>query len=209
MWLMAAVSRRADLRIVEPAPERRIVERMAAGDGDALRELYDAHARAVYSLAIRILRSQSDAEDVVQEVFVQAWRSAARYDATRATAVGWLLMLAKSRAIDRLRSRHARPELSDEANAPEPADTGAAPDIQVVRGEQATRVKAALDQLPLLQRTALELAYYEGLTHAEIADHLEQPLGTAKTRIRQGLLKLRDALGGAHRDEAQKVERGK
>jgi RNA polymerase sigma-70 factor (ECF subfamily) len=181
---------------------------MASGDGDALRELYDAHARAVYSLAIRILRSQSDAEDIVQEVFVQAWRSAARYDATRGTVAGWLLMLAKSRAIDRLRSRRARPELSDEAGAPEPADTGAAPDIQVVRGEQASRVKAALEQLPLLQRTALELAYYEGLTHAEIADHLEQPLGTVKTRIRQGLLKLRDALGSAQRDEAQKVERG-
>lgn len=182
--------------MVEPAPERRILERMAAGDGDALRELYDLHGRAVYSLAVRILRSQPDAEDIVQEVFVQAWRQAARYDATRGTVVGWLLMQAKSRSIDRLRARKARPEQADDAQRPEPVDTGVSADVQVVRVEQAQRVKEALERLPVLQKTALELAYYEGLTHVEIAEQLEQPLGTVKTRIRQGLLKLRDALGG-------------
>jgi RNA polymerase sigma-70 factor, ECF subfamily len=195
MWLIAAVTGRAGLRTAEAAPERAIVERMAAGDGDALRELYDIHSRAVYSLALRILRVQSDAEDVVQEVFVQAWRQAARYDATRGTVAGWLLMQARSRSIDRLRARQARPERSEDERAADPPDSSAGPDIQVVRGEQARRVRQALEDLPRLQRTALELAYYEGLTHVEIAEQLEQPLGTIKTRIRQGLLKLRQALG--------------
>jgi RNA polymerase sigma-70 factor (ECF subfamily) len=195
MWLIAAVIGRAGLRTAGAAPERAIVERMAAGDGEALRELYDIHARAVYSLALRILRVQSDAEDVVQEVFVQAWRQASRYDATRGTVAGWLLMQARSRSIDRLRARQARPERSEDERATDPPDSSAGPDIQVVRGEQARRVRQALEDLPRLQRTALELAYYEGLTHVEIAEQLEQPLGTIKTRIRQGLLKLRQALG--------------
>jgi RNA polymerase sigma-70 factor (ECF subfamily) len=204
MWLMAVAGGRAALRTVEPAPERRILERMAAGEGDALRELYDIHARAVYSLAVRILRSQSDAEDIVQEVFVQAWRNATRYDASRGTVAGWLLMQAKSRAIDRLRARRARPEHTDDSQRPEPADATAGPDVQIVRGEQAERVREALEQLPRLQRTAVELAYYEGLTHAEIAEQLEQPLGTVKTRIRQGLLKLRQALGGAETQDEKR-----
>jgi RNA polymerase sigma-70 factor (ECF subfamily) len=185
---------RPGLRVVDPMPDRRRLERMAQGDGDALRELYDVHARAIYSLAVRILRSQSDAEDVVQEVFAQAWRQASRYDAMRGTVAGWLLMQTKSRAIDRLRARMARPENADVDQAASVADKGAPPDLQVVRSEQAERVRLALERLPLLQRTALELAYYEGLTQTEIADRLEQPLGTVKTRIRQGLLKLREAL---------------
>ena len=202
MWLIAAVIGRAGLRTAEAASERALVERMAAGDGEALRELYDIHARAVYSLALRILRRQSDAEDVVQEVFVQAWRQAARYDAARGTVAGWLLVQARSRSIDRLRARQARPERSEDERHADPPDSSVGPDIQIVRGEQARRVRQALDDLPRLQRTALELAYFEGLTHVEIAEQLEQPLGTVKTRIRQGLLRLRQALGtGEERSE--------
>jgi RNA polymerase sigma-70 factor (ECF subfamily) len=169
---------------------------MAAGDGGALRELYDRHARSVYSLAVRILRSQPDAEDLVQEVFVQAWRLAGRYDTSRGTVAGWLLMQAKSRAIDRLRGRRSRPEgvVVDPSVVDAAADASEGADAQLVRAQEAERVRRALDDLPLLQRTAVELAYYEGLTHTEIAERLEQPLGTVKTRIRQGLLRLRDAL---------------
>jgi RNA polymerase sigma-70 factor (ECF subfamily) len=187
---------RQEMRPVELAGDAHVLERMAAGDGGALRELYDRHARSVYSLAVRILRSQPDAEDLVQEVFVQAWRLAGRYDMSRGTVAGWLLMQAKSRAIDRLRGRRSRPEgaVVDPSVVDAAADASEGADAQLVRAQEAERVRRALDDLPLLQRTAVELAYYEGLTHTEIAERLEQPLGTVKTRIRQGLLRLRDAL---------------
>ncbi len=194
MWLLAMAVGRAGLRVVESAPDRRLLERIARGDEGALRELYDLHAKAVYSLAVRILRNQSDAEDIVQEVFSQAWRQSARYDAARASVTGWLLMQTRSRAIDRLRARQARPEGFEVDVALETADSAPGPEFEAVRAEQANRVRLALDQLPFLQRTALELAYYEGMTQSEIAERLEQPLGTVKTRIRQGLLRLRDAL---------------
>jgi RNA polymerase sigma-70 factor (ECF subfamily) len=195
MWLFAMVVRQ-EMRPVELAGDAHVLERMAAGDGGALRELYDRHARSVYSLAVRILRSQPDAEDLVQEVFVQAWRLAGRYDTSRGTVAGWLLMQAKSRAIDRLRGRRSRPEgvVVDPSVVDAAADASEGADAQLVRAQEAERVRRALDDLPLLQRTAVELAYYEGLTHTEIAERLEQPLGTVKTRIRQGLLRLRDAL---------------
>jgi RNA polymerase sigma-70 factor (ECF subfamily) len=203
MWVLAIVAGEG-LRRVDAATDLRLVEQMAAGDGGALRELYDRHARSVYSLGVRILRSQQDAEDLVQEVFVQAWRLAARYDTARGTVAGWLLMQTKTRAIDRLRGRQSRPEgaSADPAIVEGAPDSAEGPDVRLARAQDAERVRRALDGLPLLQRTALELAYYEGLTHAEIAERLEQPLGTVKTRIRQGLLRLRDALTrgaeGAH-----------
>lgn len=171
--------------------------RMATGDPDAVAELYDRLARPVYSLALRILRNPSDAEDVVQDVFSQAWRQAGRYDATRGTVAAWLLNVTRSRAIDRLRSRRARPD--DVVAEPDPniPDGGIAADLQIQSAQQVARVRAALEELPALQRVVLELAYYEGLTHVEIAERLEQPLGTVKTRIRQAMIRLRDTLAGA------------
>ena len=194
MWLLAMLAGRGS-QAGEPAADQRLVERMASGDGAALRTLYDQHARGVFSLAVRILRSQQDAEDLVQEVFVQAWRQAVRYDPGRGTVAAWLLMQTRSRAIDKLRSRRARPEGAEAEGALEQQrDPAAGADVEVVRLEQADAVRRALDGLPHPQRAALELAYYEGLTHVEIAERLEEPLGTVKTRIRQGLLRLRDAL---------------
>ena len=160
-------------------------------------ELYDRHARSIYSLALRILGDATEAEDIVQEVFSQAWKQAARYSASRGAVAAWLMTLARSRAIDRLRAKRARPgDVSDERVAGQLVDAGPPADSLVLSSEQVARVRAALDELPLLQRAAIELAYYEGLTHAEIADRLEQPLGTVKTRIRLAMLKLRDVLAG-------------
>jgi RNA polymerase sigma-70 factor (ECF subfamily) len=200
MWLLAMLAGRGK-PAADPAADQRLLERMASGDGAALRTLYDQHARAVFSLAVRLLHSQQDAEDLVQEVFVQAWRQAIRYDPGRGTVAAWLLMQTRSRAIDQLRSRRARPEGTDaESVLAQQRDPAAGADVEVVRLEQADAVRRALDDLPYPQRAALELAYYQGLTHVEIAAQLEAPLGTVKTRIRQGLLRLRDALtisGGA------------
>ena len=194
MWLAKMVAVRG-LRPVEPPQEQQILERMARGDGEALRELYDRHARAIYSLAVRILRSQPDAEDIVQEVFAQAWTQAGRYDASRGTVAAWLLMQARSRAIDRLRSRKLRPEGA--TSTFETRDPSEGPDVQVMAGEYARRMRDALRSLSDPQRTALELAFFEGLTYSQVAEHLNQPIGTVKTRIRQGLLRLKAALDDA------------
>ena len=174
------------------------MHRMANGDGAALAELYDRHGRAIFSLAFRILREQADAEEVVQDVFAQAWRHAARYDTSRGAVVAWLLILTRSRAIDRLRTRRGQPVSQEEhPSAVEALAAAAAPaDLELHSADQARRVRAALDALPFLQKAAIELAYFEGLTHAEVAERLQQPLGTVKTRIRAGLLRLRTAFDG-------------
>jgi RNA polymerase sigma-70 factor (ECF subfamily) len=198
MWLLWAVIDRAGRGWTEDrAGDHAALARMARGEGDAVAELYDRHARPIYSLALRILGDATEAEDIVQEVFSQAWKQATRYSASRGAVGAWLLTLARSRAIDRLRAKRARPgDVSDERVADQLVDAGPPADSLVLSSEQVARVRAALDELPLLQRAAIELAYYEGLTHAEIADRLEQPLGTVKTRIRLAMMKLRDVLAG-------------
>jgi len=177
--------------------DRSALERMARGDHGGLAELYDRHSRVVYSLALRIVRDQRDAEEVVQDVFAQAWRQSGNYSAGRGSVIAWLMTLTKSRAVDRLRGRRARPDATAEVEPVDLSDTSPLPDERLVSTVQAASVRAALESLPLLQRIAIELAFYEGLTHTEIADRLEEPLGTVKTRIRQGLQKLRDQLSGA------------
>jgi RNA polymerase sigma-70 factor (ECF subfamily) len=196
MWVLLAVlgpsavasqdSRQAD---------QASLARIARGDQHALAELYDRHARLVFSLALRILQERADAEDVVQEVFAQVWTQAGRYDPGRGAVAAWMLMLARSRAIDRLRARRARPGAAVEAGAAETVpDSATTQDLQLLSAEQVGRLQRALEDLPEAQRQALELAYYEGLTHAEIAARLAEPLGTIKTRIRQAVIKLRASL---------------
>ncbi len=198
MWLLWAVIDRPISRWSEDrAADHACLDRIARGAHDALGELYDRHARPVYSLALRILQDQGEAEDIVQDVFSQAWQQASRYDKSRGSVGAWLLTLGRSRAIDRLRARRARPDQSGDERTPiDPADAGALPDVQLLSAEQVARVRAALETLPMLQRVAIELAYYEGLTHAEVAARLEQPLGTVKTRIRTALIRLRESLAG-------------
>ena len=159
---------------------------------EAAAELYDRYAGRVYALARRIVRNDDDAEDVVQEVFSQAWRNSTRYDPSRGTPLGWLLTITRTRAIDTLRSRAARPDMTSTV----PPDSLAAADAgdPVECAQQTAVVRAALLSLPEPQRDALELAYYEGLTQAEIAARLSEPLGTIKTRMRTALLSLRTRL---------------
>jgi len=179
--------------------DRETVQRMAEGDPDALAAVYDRHIRSVFGLAMRVLQNQGDAEDLVQEVFSQAWVQAKRYDATRGSVASWLLMMARSRAIDRLRSRRTKPDsapLPDDTAVVDLPDPALGAEHRVLTAESAMRLRAALTVLPLTHRVAIELAYFEGLTQTQIAERLEQPLGTIKTRIRAGLLKLREALVG-------------
>jgi RNA polymerase sigma-70 factor (ECF subfamily) len=163
-----------------------LIRRLTRGDQRALGELYDLYAGLVNGLAIRILRDPAEAEDTVQEVFVQAWQQASRFDASRGTPEAWLCTMTRSRALDRLRRRTSRREDPEQATAGSTA---------VPRTAEAIAVRDALEALPPEQRRALELAYYEGLTQSEIAERLREPLGTVKTRIRTAMTRLRGVLG--------------
>jgi RNA polymerase sigma-70 factor (ECF subfamily) len=191
MWILWAVVGLSG----SAAADQGALERITRGDHDALAELYDRHGRLVYSLALRIVRDQGDAEDVVQDVFSQAWKQAGRYDARRGQVIAWLLNMARSRAIDRVRGRSARPAaVADDTAMLDLPDASPPADEQLVWAGRAAQVRSTFEALPLVQRIAIELAFYEGLTHSEIAERLELPLGTVKTRIRQGLLKMKERL---------------
>ena len=176
-----------------------LLARVAGGDESALRELYDRTSRRVFGLALAVLRDRAAAEDVALEVYVQVWRQAQRFDATQGAALAWLATLARTRAIDAWRARQrqsalvAAPGLVEAAELASPAP---GPDAHCADAERAARVRQAVDSLPPEQRRALQAAYFTGLTHVEIAAAFGQPLGTVKTRIRNGLLALRSALAG-------------
>ena len=198
MWVLAALAAVGDAAAAEA--DRGALARMIRGEEAAVAEIYDRHARLLYSLALRIVRRPSDAEDVIQEVFSQVWRQAGRYDWSRGTVAGWLIMLTRSRALDRLRRERGEAAAADFDDASSSVvDPALTIDLQLVDAEQAARVRAALLALPDLQRVPLELAYYEGLSQSAIAARLETPLGTIKTRMRQALLRLRDALAEPQR----------
>ncbi len=174
------------------------VRRSAAGDQGALAALYDETSRLVYATAVRILTDPADADEVTLDVYSQVWRGAAGYTERRGSVVAWLVMLARSRAIDRVRTRSTRSRREEPlANQVEVCSSEPGPEQEMEAGRQRRRVRAALETLPREQREALELGFFSGLTHTELAVRLDQPLGTVKTRIRQGMIKLREILGEA------------
>lgn len=177
-----------------------LIERMAGGDEFALSAFYDRTNRLVFGLVLRILSDAGQAEEVLLDVYMQVWRQAAKYDPRRGKTLAWLMTIARSRAIDRLRSgrqEEMRKESLDDSDHVLTLSTGF--QDPTVQPEMQRIVRAALDSLPHEQREVIEMAYYLGLSHSEIAARLNHPLGTVKTRTRLGMMKLREQLKDSYR----------
>jgi RNA polymerase sigma-70 factor, ECF subfamily len=168
-----------------------LIARLRSGEPDAMAELYDRYSPLVYAVALRVLADTAAAEDVLQEVFMQLWRHPASFDARRGNLGPWLAVIARHRAIDMLRKRRPQTDLEDVVIAID-ADLEGKAD----RARAAEKVRAALHEMPDNQRKALEMAFFEGMTHTEIAAQTGEPLGTVKTRIRAALIALRRAVNG-------------
>ena len=179
----------------DPTIALHLIQQVAKQDRDAFSQLYDRFSTLVFTLAMRMLKARSDAEDLLQEVFVQVWRQAENYSAERGSPEAWIINIARSRAIDKIRSIRRMQKsfvLTDDparAESPENVESSAA------ESETRLTMNSALANLPDPQRKVLELAYFDGLTQNEIADRLAEPLGTVKTRMRSGIQKLREILG--------------
>lgn len=177
--------------------EGELLERVARKDQKAFEELYDLYAKLVYSLIASIVKKQEEAEDVLQEVFVQVWERAISFRGTRGNVYSWLVALARNRAIDRIRSKDYRKQNLTETELDPDSMTltgEAGPLDALVARERATLVKQALQQIPQEQRQVIEIAYFGGYSQSEIAEQLSIPLGTVKTRMRQGMKKLHTLL---------------
>lgn len=168
---------------------------VATGDEAAFASLYDATARRVYGLVLRVLRSPSQSEEVTQEIYLEVWRHAGKYDPDRGSPLGWLMTLAHRRAVDRVRSSQAA-TVRDESYEARTREVHFDTTAEAATAQlEAHRVRQALERISEVQREAVSLAYLHGYTHREVAARLDLPLGTAKTRIRDGLIRLRDQLG--------------
>lgn len=178
-------------------PDGEMMARVAVGDSAAFETLYDRHAPLVHGMALQVLRDPAQAEEVAQEVLVEAWRTAARFDPRKGSARAWLVTMARRRAIDRVRSSQAAGERDRRAAA-----LFSGPEFDEVSEEVETRLEHArvrdcLDGLTTLQRQSIDLAFYRGFSHREVSETLDTPLGTIKTRLRDSLIRLRDCLGVA------------
>lgn len=172
-----------------------LLKRSGRGDEVAFAALYDATSARAFGLALRVVRDPAQAEEVAQEAFLEIWRSAGRFDPARGSAISWMLTIVHRKAVDRVRSAEAssrREATYHQQNQPVAHDATAE---AAQASLEAHRVRGALGSLTEVQRQALELAYFGGYTHTEVASMLDLPVGTAKTRIRDGLIRLRDAMG--------------
>jgi RNA polymerase sigma-70 factor (ECF subfamily) len=165
-----------------------LVSGIRSGKESAMAQLYDRYSAIVYSVALRVLGDTGAAEDVLQDVFIQLWRNPGLFDSSRGNLAAWLSVIARNRAIDALRKRRPESEIDDIVISVEPDLAGDAE-----RARAMEKVRGTMGVMPSAQRSALEMAYFEGLTHTEIAAKTGEPLGTVKTRIRAGLLQLRKA----------------
>jgi len=172
-----------------------LMGRVAARDQQAFARLFDRHSPVVLGVLTRLLGDRALAEEILQEAFLQAWQQADRYQPALATPRGWLLMMARSRALDRLRSRAARQRREDEVMREVPPSAEPTGTAVIEADERRRHVVVALGALPAEQRECIELAFFDGLTHTQIADRLQAPLGTVKSRILLGMNKLRQSLG--------------
>jgi RNA polymerase sigma-70 factor, ECF subfamily len=172
------------------SPDLAAVTALKSGDQSALAALYDRYSSVVYAVALRVLGDTGSAEDVLQEVFLQLWRNPAAFDVARGSLGAWLAVIARNRAIDSLRRRRPETDIED-------VIVSVAPDLasEADRSRAAEKVRSVLGAMPAAQRSALEMAYFEGMSHSEIAAKSGEPLGTIKTRIRAGLMALRKAFG--------------
>jgi RNA polymerase sigma-70 factor, ECF subfamily len=179
--------------------DREVLALVARGDQRAFSRLYDRLSGPLYSLALRMLGDAAEAQDALQDVFLQLWRRAGSYDADQSSVFSWAILMTRSRVIDRLRARGRRLRVVS-ASTDDDASRAAIADASTVesaadtadRNEEAVRVRSSVSKLPAEQREAIEMAFFNDLTHDEIAAALGQPLGTIKARIRRGLLKLRE-----------------
>jgi RNA polymerase sigma-70 factor (ECF subfamily) len=190
----------------EALDDRALLRAVAARDKEALQQLYARHSAVLFALALKILSDRAEAEDVLQEAFVQIWKTAGSFDEDRGKPMGWLIVLARSRAIDRLRSRKTRARFA-ESVAKDGSQTApsATPADEALASEAQRAVRSALNALPAEQRVPIEMAYFGGLTQFEIAQQLSQPLGTVKTRMRTGMMRLREQLGSATAERGERT----
>jgi RNA polymerase sigma-70 factor (ECF subfamily) len=188
---------------ISASDDPELIAAMAGGSEKAAARLYDKYSAPLYALALRVVGEPADAEDVLLSAFSQVWNTAGRYELGRGSVLGWMTTIVRTRALDVVRSRGRRSKAVDSASqsaGDDPVAAGAqavSASDQVELDERATAVQSAMTVLSEPQRTAIELAFYEGLSHSEIAERLGEPLGTVKTRIRLGMQRLRDALRNA------------
>jgi len=181
---------------MQQPPDSSLIEKMMAGDEQALAAIYDRYSGMLFGMLSRILQDRQAAEEVLQDLFMQLWRNAGQFDASRGSLPAWLMVIGRNRGISRLRGRRDREVMEEEEG--DYANTFVSSqniEDEAVRAELARHVSAALGQLPVEQRQAVELAYFEGMTQSEIATQTGIPLGTVKTRVRTAMQTLRQTLG--------------